>query len=131
MGALHEYATEEARDHPATAPDAKGGSNHTNASMGAQWRALQEDLTLAPVATAGDATEEAGDHSAAAPDARGRLHRMKALYDLEVGKQDCRCLIRKWKFCAGIWSIAGGHKIIEQLLEARMMRKKLRPSLIL
>ena len=41
---------------------------------------------------------------------------MRRLYDLESGKLHCRCLIRKWKFCSHIKTLAGG-RVTPQLVK--------------
>ena len=50
--------------------------------------------------------------------ATGGLSRMRDKYNLEEGRLQCRCIVRKWKFCKGIKSLADG-KVTPQLLKAR------------
>ena len=42
------------------------------------------------------------------PPLKSGTERLKSLYNIEQGKIDCRCLIRKWKFCNEMKSLAGG-----------------------
>ena len=51
----------------------------------------------------------------------GPLSRMRAKYNLEVGRLNCRCIIRKWKFCGKIKSLADG-KVSRELIETLSLK---------
>ena len=52
--------------------------------------------------------------------ATGGLWRIKQRYNLDEGKIRCRCILRKWKFCKSIKTLADGH-VTPKLLESRRL----------
>ena len=59
----------------------------------------------------GEALAEAGGQQGP-----GKLKKMKAMYDLQEGRLQCRCLIRKCEFCPEIQLLAGG-RVTPRLLK--------------
>ena len=48
------------------------------------------------------------------------LTKMKKMYNLEEGKLECQCLVRKWKFCQKICDLGDG-KLGKNLIEAKIL----------
>ena len=44
------------------------------------------------------------------------LTKLKVLYDLDIVKVQCRCIVHKWKSCLTIKNLAGGCKLNSKLL---------------
>ena len=60
-----------------------------------------------------------GDRDA---DRAGGIWRMSARYNLEEGKMDCRCLLRKWKFCTHIKGLAD-NRVSKSLVMSRALEE--------
>ena len=52
-----------------------------------------------------------------------RISRMRAMFNLDEGKVLCRCLIRRWKFCDHIKSLAGG-KVSGDLVKTSSLKER-------
>ena len=51
------------------------------------------------------------------------LARMRAAFNLDEGRLECRCLIRKWKFCPHIRGQATGMKLGFNLIKTNTLKE--------